>query len=76
MNTIEVIIIAVMITFIIINPNCDIWLRHWATSLKVAGSIPDGIFGILHRRNPFSRTVSLGSTQILTAMSTGNAYWR
>ena len=24
------------------------WLRHRATSRKVAGSIPDGIFGIFH----------------------------
>ena len=25
-----------------------IWLRHCATSRKVAGSIPDGVFGIFH----------------------------
>ena len=24
------------------------WLRHCATSLKVAGSIPDGVIGIFH----------------------------
>ena len=24
------------------------WLRHCATSLKVAGSIPDGVTGIFH----------------------------
>ena len=24
------------------------WLRHCATSRKVAGSIPDGVFGIFH----------------------------
>ena len=24
------------------------WLRHYATSRKVAGSIPDGIIGIFH----------------------------
>jgi len=22
-----------------------VWLRHWATSRKVAGSIPDGVIG-------------------------------
>ena len=24
------------------------WLRHWATSRKVAGLIPDGVTGIFH----------------------------
>ena len=24
------------------------WLRHYATSQKVAGSIPDGVIGIFH----------------------------
>ena len=24
------------------------WLRHYATSRKVAGSIPDGVIGIFH----------------------------
>ena len=24
------------------------WLRHWATSRKVAGSIPDGVIGNVH----------------------------
>jgi len=24
------------------------WLRHWATSWKVAGSIPDGVIGSFH----------------------------
>ena len=28
------------------------WLRHYATSLKVAGSIPDGVIGIFHWYNP------------------------
>jgi len=30
-------------------PSC---LRHWATSRKVAGSIPDGVIGIFHWHNP------------------------
>jgi hypothetical protein len=38
------------------------WLKHCATSRKVADSIPD----------PSSRTTSLGSTQPLTEMSTRN----
>ena len=30
------------------------WLRHCATSWKVAGSIPDGFSGIFHLHNPSS----------------------
>jgi hypothetical protein len=33
-----------------------------ATSRKVAGSIPDGVIGIFHWRNPSGRTMALGST--------------
>jgi hypothetical protein len=40
------------------------WLRHYATSRKVAGSIPDGVIRFL--------IMSLGSTQPLTEMSTMN----
>ena len=39
------------------------WLRDYATSRKVAGSIPDGVTGIFHWHNPFSRTMALESTQ-------------
>ena len=46
------------------------WLRHCATSRKVAGSIPDGVIGIFHWYNPSGRTMALGSTQPLTEMST------
>ena len=46
------------------------WLRHCATSRKVAGSIPDGVIGIFHWHNPSCRTMVLGSTQHLTEMST------
>ena len=35
------------------------WLRHCATSRKVAGSIPDGVTGIFHRHNPSDRTMAL-----------------
>jgi len=46
------------------------WLRHCATSRKIAGSIPDGINGIFHWHNPSGR-----STQPLTEMSTRNTSW-
>jgi hypothetical protein len=48
------------------------WLRHCATSQKVAGSITDGVTGIFHWHNPSSRTVALGLTQPLSEMSTRN----
>ena len=51
------------------------WLRHCATSRKVAGSIPDGVIGIFHWHNPSGRTMTLGSTQPLTQMSTRNISW-
>ena len=40
-------------------------LSHWATGLKVAGSIPNGVIGILHWLNASGRTMALGSTQPL-----------
>jgi hypothetical protein len=46
------------------------WLRHCATSQKVAGSIPDYVIGIFHWHNPSGRTVALRSTQPLTEMNT------
>ena len=46
------------------------WLRHRATSRKVAGSITDGITGIFQWHNPSGRTMALRSTQPLTEMST------
>jgi hypothetical protein len=51
------------------------WLRHCATSRKVGGYIPDGVMGISHGHNPSGRTMALGSTQTLTAMSTSNISW-
>jgi len=50
------------------------WLRHCATSQKVAGSIPEEVIGIFHRNNPSGRTKALGSTESLTEMSTRNIY--
>jgi len=46
--------------------------RHCATGRKVAGTIPVGINGIFHWRNPSGRPVVLGSTQPLTETSTRN----
>ena len=51
------------------------WLRHWATSQKVAGSIPDGDIGVFHWHNPSGRTMAPGLTQRLTEMSTRNISW-
>ena len=50
------------------------WLRHCATSRKVAGSIPD-VIEIFHCHNPSGRTMALGLTQPLTEMSTRNISW-
>jgi hypothetical protein len=47
------------------------WLRHYATSRKVAGSNPDEV-DFFNLSNPSSRTMALKSTQPLTEMSTGN----
>ena len=55
-------------------PWCS-WLRHCATSLKVADSIPDGVNGIFRWHNLSGRTMALGSTQLLTEMNTGNISW-
>ena len=52
------------------------WLTHCATSRMVAGSIPDGVIGILHWHNPSGRTMALRSTQPLTEMRTTNISWR
>jgi hypothetical protein len=51
------------------------WLRHCATSRKVACSIPDGVTGIFHWHNPSGRTMAVGLTQPLTEMSTRNISW-
>jgi hypothetical protein len=51
------------------------WLRHCATSRKVAGSIPDGLIWIFYWHNPSGRTMALGVTQPLTEMSTRNTSW-
>jgi hypothetical protein len=47
------------------------WLRHYATSQKVAGSSPDEMDFLTLPNSP-SRIMALGSTQPLTEMSTRN----
>jgi hypothetical protein len=51
------------------------WLRHCATSQKVAGSNPDEVtvlFFFFNLPNPSSRTMALGSLSFVTEMSTKN----
>ena len=45
------------------------WLSCCATNRKLAGSIPVGVNGIFHWRNPSDRTLALWSAQPLTEMS-------
>jgi len=47
------------------------WLRHWATSREVAGSIPHGVTGIFHSS---ARIMALGLTHPLTEISTRNIW--
>jgi hypothetical protein len=48
------------------------WLRHHATSRKVAGSISDEFIGFFNLPNPSSRNIVLGWTQPITEKSTRN----
>ena len=52
------------------------WLKCCATNRKVAGSIPAGIIEIFHHHNSSDPTMTLGSTQTLTEMSTRGISWR
>jgi hypothetical protein len=45
-------------------------LRDYATSWKVAGSIPDEVTGFFNTPNFSSNTINMGSTQFLAEMST------
>jgi hypothetical protein len=51
------------------------WIRHCATSRKVAVSIPDCIIGIFHWHNSSGRTMVMWLTQPLSEMSTRNISW-
>ena len=64
-----------MYTYTYIGARWRSWLRHSATSWEVAGSIPDVVVGIVHRRNPSGRTIALRATQPLTEMSTRYISW-
>jgi hypothetical protein len=55
-------------------PHKRSWLRQYATSRKVAGSIPDDGIGFFNLPNTSSRTMAPGSTQPLTEMSTRNLF--
>jgi hypothetical protein len=48
------------------------YMNGYATSRKVAGSIPDEVIAFVNKPNPSSRTMALGSTQTLTEMSIRN----
>jgi hypothetical protein len=48
------------------------WLRHYATSRQVAGSISDDAIEIFNLPNTSSRNMARGSTQSLAEMSTRN----
>jgi hypothetical protein len=47
----------------------------WVPTMKIAGSIPDGVTRIIHYHNPSGRTMTLGSIQPLTKMNTRNISW-
>jgi hypothetical protein len=51
------------------------WLRHYATSQNVAGSILSEVIWFFNWPNPSSRTMALGSTQALTETSAMNLLW-
>jgi hypothetical protein len=49
------------------------WLRHYATSWKIVGSISvDEDIGFFDSPNPSSYTLALGSIQLLTEMNARN----
>ena len=51
------------------------WLRHCATSRKVAGSIPDVVTTNCHSHNASGRTVALRFTQLLAEVCARNISW-
>jgi hypothetical protein len=51
-------------------------LMYCAKRWKVAGSISDGVIGIVRWHNPSGRTMDLDLTQYLTEMSARNISWR
>ena len=51
------------------------WLTHCTTSRRRAVSIPECVIGIFYWHKPSGPTMALGSTQLLTEMSTRNIFW-
>ena len=51
------------------------WLRHCATSGKVAVSIPYGVIGVFHSRNHYGHTMFLESTQTITKINISGISW-
>jgi hypothetical protein len=51
------------------------WFRHYATSRKVAVSIPDDLTGIFSWSNASSRNMFLGSSQPLTEIRYQESPW-
>jgi hypothetical protein len=47
-------------------------LRHYSTNRNVSVSITDEVIGFFNFPNPSNRTMTMGSTQPLTEMSTRN----
>jgi hypothetical protein len=50
----------------------SVGLRHCATGRKETVSIPDGVIGVFHWRNPSGYTTAMTLTEILTEMGTKN----
>jgi hypothetical protein len=51
------------------------WLRHYATSRKVADLNPDGVIIIFYLHNSSGGTMALASARPLTEMSTRIISW-
>jgi hypothetical protein len=49
---------------------------HYATSWKIAGSISNGVIGVIHWFNLASSTMAMGLTQPLKEISTRDIFWK
>jgi len=54
---------------------CQCWVRHCATSQKVAGSIHHVVIRTFDLYNSCGRSMALGSNQPVTEMSISNISW-
>jgi hypothetical protein len=57
----------ILLAFLVVS-----WLRHYATSWRVTGLIPNEITGFFNWPNSSSHSMGLGLTQPLTEMSSRN----